>query len=516
MKPTLSPPSRAQPSATDKRQTLLYLLKKHALRHFVETGTYRGDTVAALSSHVESVNTIELDEKLFLAAQQRFSHQSHIKCWHGCSGKLLGDLLNQCKEPALISLDGHYSGGITALADEVSPILREILHVAESDHAAKHVILIDDVRLFDGKDYPLLSDTLGWIARHLPQHKIEVYLDRIFVEPQCDLSQITDEALALGFQHAPRKIISDDGTYQLLMGENFDRVAAWKAGFQDSDCVSAVYVSNACNLGNSIQQFKFALGVAMHHGLHRVYLPCFWWLNEGSICLGNGIEIINAANMVMSDEEVFLVGDFFDISGLREFSSVNITHAQAIKLVNSYILVNPNGSILADNHLVIHIRAGGIFTNKKVYLDDGQPPLSFYLNILNSHDWKQVTLVSENGSNPVWRPLINHCKGRFPCEVREGMALRDDIGFLLRASTFVPAYGTFASGISCLSPYWKKVITFDSPFPSWGNHNFICEMWSDQEGIYREKILSRNWRNTSEQRDMMLNYPSSFIILSQP
>ena len=500
-------PNRSQPSGAEKRQTLLYLLKKHSLKNFVETGTYRGDTVKVLADHVGSVNTIELDEKLFLAAKQQFAHQSHVKCWHGCSGKLLDEVLKQCIGPALIWLDGHYSGGVTARGEEVSPILKEILHVADSDNSAKHVILIDDVRLFDGKNYPHLSDTVDWIARHLPLHHIEVYNDIIFVEPPCDVSKMSGDALALGYQHAPRKIISTNGAYRLFFGKNFDREAAWRAGFHDSDCVSSIYIDRACRFGNSIQQWKHALGVALQHGLRRIYTPGYWWMKQGVFQLSCGIEVVNIANTIMSDEEVLLSGRFFDISGLRTFSPEKLTHKQAVQLLEENVVAKPAGDALPENHLVIHVRAGDIFTGTDIHPLYGQPPLAFYLNVLDSQNWAHVTLVAENGANPVWQLLIAHCQAQLTCDAREGMSLSEDIGFLLRAHTIVTARGTFASGLACLSPHWRKIITFENRFPNWGNANISSEIWTDVGGDYREKILASNWANTPAQREMMLSYP---------
>ena len=499
------------PSATDKRQTLLYLLKKHAVKHFVETGTYRGGTVDALKNHVESVNTIELDEKLFLFSHQRFANQKHIKCWHGSSGNLLATALKQCAGPALIWLDGHFSGGDTARGDEVSPILKEILHVAACHEVSKHVILIDDVRLFDGKDYPLLRDTLELISRHLPNHRTEVYRDMIFVEPACDWNMISDDALLLGYRFAPRKLISTNSSYLLFLGHNFDREAAWRAGYQDSDCVSSVLINHACRFGNSIQQWKNAVGVALNHGLRRIYTPGYWWMKSGIFTLDNGLEVVNQANTVMSDEEVILSGQFYDIKHLCTFSSAQLTHAAAIQLLGENVRIKPDGEALPENHLVIHIRAGDIFTSKRVHPRYGQPPLAFYINVLECGQWNHVTLIAENDANPVWQPLLDYCQERYTCDFRVGKKLEDDIGFLLRAQSIVIARGTFASGLSCLMHHWKKVITFESPLVDWGIDHIKVETWVDAHDDYRNQLLSANWANTPAQRQMMLRYPTAKI-----
>jgi len=84
----------------------------------------------------------------------------------GDSGEVLGAVIAPLEEPCLFWLDGHYSGGITALGAESTPILRELEAIAAHPIPA-HVILIDDARCFTGTDgYPTIDD-LGALARRL-------------------------------------------------------------------------------------------------------------------------------------------------------------------------------------------------------------------------------------------------------------------------------------------------------------------------------------------------------------
>jgi hypothetical protein len=65
-------------------------------------------------------------------------------------------VLASIQQPALFWLDAHYSGGVTALGDTVSPISSELDVVL--GHAVKgHVVLVDDAREFHnsaGSGYP--------------------------------------------------------------------------------------------------------------------------------------------------------------------------------------------------------------------------------------------------------------------------------------------------------------------------------------------------------------------------
>lgn len=95
---------------------------------------------------------------------------------HGDSGKLLPEVVDKLKAPALFWLDGHYSCGLTAKGALETPIRAE-LQAIFSSAITGHVILIDDVRCFDGShDYPHLDELLAFI-REDGRYKAEVSTD---------------------------------------------------------------------------------------------------------------------------------------------------------------------------------------------------------------------------------------------------------------------------------------------------------------------------------------------------
>ena len=57
-----------------KRKILLDYIKKNGLDYFVETGTCYGDMLAGIKNHVKRAISIEVDEALFLTAQNRFKN----------------------------------------------------------------------------------------------------------------------------------------------------------------------------------------------------------------------------------------------------------------------------------------------------------------------------------------------------------------------------------------------------------------------------------------------------------
>jgi hypothetical protein len=127
-----------------KIRALQHYATEYELRTFVETGTFAGNTTAAIAHLFDRCFTIELSEDLHARAVERFAKQPHIICVRGDSGAVLSDILQRIDRPALFWLDAHHSGGITADAG-YDPILKELSSIFA--HPIKgHVILIDDAR----------------------------------------------------------------------------------------------------------------------------------------------------------------------------------------------------------------------------------------------------------------------------------------------------------------------------------------------------------------------------------
>jgi len=161
-------------------------LDRYRLGTFIETGTHVGDTLAYFAGKAEECLSIELSDAFYEAACRDFRNAGNVKLVHGDSGRELPAIVAKLAKPALFWLDGHYSGGITACADDVhSPIAAELSAILE--HPIKrHVILIDDARCFDGSHgYPHL-DVLLQKIRATAEYEAEVSADVIRVVPRQD------------------------------------------------------------------------------------------------------------------------------------------------------------------------------------------------------------------------------------------------------------------------------------------------------------------------------------------
>lgn len=139
-----------------KRRVIKNYAEKYNIGCFVETGTYIGDMLKAMSKHFNELYSIELSEFYYKKAVKRFSNDPNIHLFHGDSGIILRNILDLIKHPTVFWLDAHYSGGNTARGKTETPILNELEEII--NHHNEHVILIDDARCFHGPEgYPSIS-----------------------------------------------------------------------------------------------------------------------------------------------------------------------------------------------------------------------------------------------------------------------------------------------------------------------------------------------------------------------
>lgn len=148
--------------------------RRFGLRTLIETGTFAGDTIAALRTDFDRIVSIELSPDWHRRAVERFRAYPHVRLLNGDSADRLPEVLAALSTPALFWLDAHYSGPATARATVDTPIVRELESVAR--HPVRgHVVLIDDMRYFTGEGgYPTKPDLLAWMRRADPAMSVEV------------------------------------------------------------------------------------------------------------------------------------------------------------------------------------------------------------------------------------------------------------------------------------------------------------------------------------------------------
>lgn len=145
----------------------------------IETGTYLGDMIEAQKKNFDKIYSVELGEKLYKDAVEKFEKDKNVTILNGDSGNVLIDLMTKIEQPAIFWLDGHYSAGITAMGHKFCPIYEELSAIFKNQ-PFNHVLLIDDARLFIGEnDYPTLNELTEFIKKHRPSTHIFIKHDII-------------------------------------------------------------------------------------------------------------------------------------------------------------------------------------------------------------------------------------------------------------------------------------------------------------------------------------------------
>jgi hypothetical protein len=114
-----------------------------------------------------------------------------------------------------------------------------------------------------------------------------------------------------------------------------------------------------------------------------------------------------------------------------------------INFIKNEIINNLPKINISENYLFIHIRSGDAFKNKKPHKDYAQPPLCFYISILQNYKFQKVYILSENNNNPNINKLIN----KFPNIEYKEKSLKEDISLLINAYNIVVSMSSFVISI---------------------------------------------------------------------
>jgi hypothetical protein len=155
--------------------------RRYSIDTLIETGTYLGKMIDAQKDHFMRIMSIEIDKKFHEDAKEKFKAWPHISFYLGDSGKLMKQIVDELDRPAVFWLDAHYNSRSTAKLDKDCPIYEEMDAIfGGSRH--DHVLLVDDARLFVGKnDYPTLAELENYIRARRPEYQMEVKDDIIRV-----------------------------------------------------------------------------------------------------------------------------------------------------------------------------------------------------------------------------------------------------------------------------------------------------------------------------------------------
>lgn len=118
---------------------------------FVETGFYKGDTVAAaLEAGFPEVHSVEFDADLFRLGQGRFYDEPRVSLHLGSSPEILPRILNGSRATT-IYLDAHFCGVKETTWDKKygeCPLVDELKAISRVKWVQKPYLVIDDWHMF--------------------------------------------------------------------------------------------------------------------------------------------------------------------------------------------------------------------------------------------------------------------------------------------------------------------------------------------------------------------------------
>lgn len=167
------------------------LKKVLPLEVFVETGTFRGDTVELVKNAFRQIHTVELSPEYYEVARARFDGQPHIHIVQGDSAIELAKIAPQLyNRSVLYFLDAHWCvAANTAGESSQCPLLDEIRAIGRLN--AESLVVIDDARLFlapppaphEISQWPNLNDVLDSLRHLSDAHRVVVLNDNIIFFP---------------------------------------------------------------------------------------------------------------------------------------------------------------------------------------------------------------------------------------------------------------------------------------------------------------------------------------------
>lgn len=235
-------------------------------------------------------------------------------------------------------------------------------------------------------------------------------------------------------------------------------------------------------LGNNIIQLKNAIHLAISKN-YNILIPKHNYFSKTYISLNKTIGI-NSKRISDSNK-------FFSNLNLPDVDQNRVLHI----LRDCFIIKAV--SALGPEDLVIHIRSGDIF-DKDPHPTYIMPPLSYYIDIIQTNKFKNVYLLAEDKKNP----CINALLQLYPNIIFQLQSLEKDIRLILAAVNVVSSYGTMIDSLLLFSDNIKTVYR-----PSYSlniiNQDHINYMTIDLDN-YKEMLSP--WKNTLEQQNYMLTY----------
>lgn len=268
--------------------------------------------------------------------------------------------------------------------------------------------------------------------------------------------------------------------------------------------------------GNNLIQIARAVSLAQRLRIPRVYLSDMPMLALEQPVAFREVAVLPASALRRDRPKGVLCGPFYYGMPLGRVSEdwsdrEMIVAARAIGPAAFRGRIVDPAIVPGSKDLAIHLRAGDIF-KERPHRDYTQPPFAYYrlcIELARAQlGIERVILVYEDETNPCV-PALKAWLGEIGLPfVAQSRTLAEDLGVLLAATHVVFGRGSFGLAIAVLSTHLRTL------FHPWLQTDF--DLTSELTGIRQVRVEDAaggyikigDWRNTPEQRRMMLEYPS--------
>jgi hypothetical protein len=297
-------------------------------------------------------------------------------------------------------------------------------------------------------------------------------------------------------------------------GELFLRVDRFLLGQATLvDCPHSLLISGLGRFGNSIQQLLNSTSLALFLEVDTIFFHPAPVLPVRGLRAGGPLRF-TPSNLLPGWKRKTPASvwrsDFFDnrFRGIgfppETISALRPSLAGAM----SHLDVENQGRSSA---LTIHVRSGDIY-GVNPHPNYGQPPVTFYRQVLQSREWDSVVIVAEDDLSPALHLIAQQCK-TLNISVRVvGAELDEAMREIVAARNLVASRGTFVPALVFLFPKPRTIFHFGNDLDLLSpDENLTVVTYEDVGGLYRREILDGNWKNSPEQRALMVDYPARSV-----
>lgn len=276
--------------------------------------------------------------------------------------------------------------------------------------------------------------------------------------------------------------------------------------------------------GNNLKALMNAATLARRLGVGRVYLPPLSQLEIDKPIEAGGVTLLPERLLEQERPGAVLAGPFYaracfsrqlDASPESAFTWALDMFARPIFRRTA---VAPS-LVPDDTDLAIHVRSGDLFSKPRPHPAYVQPPLAYYQLVirfaLQSLGTRRVILAFEDDRNPCIAALKAWLAEIDLPFMTQSASLAEDIATLLHARHCAFGRGTFGPAIVRLSERMRTVFfpwTMSAGVTAAKAAGIKPIVVVDQAGEY---MAPGAWRNSADQRRLMLDYPIGNLVLQE-